>query len=130
MQWKTLSSLVQQDNNGKQIAIPQDLFRQLLINSLREKAVFDEASYVSNNSDVANAVQKQLLASAADHYYKAGYFEGRQPKDFIVDEKYYLAQNPDVVGAIRSGIVKSAQQHFDDRGFKEGRAPFAGFSLF
>jgi hypothetical protein len=130
MQWKTLTSVVKEDRDRDEVAIPRGLFRHLLIAALRHKGVFDEDYYKSSNKDVTEAIAKGVIASAADHYYKAGYFEGRQPKYFVVDEKYYLENNADVIRGIRSGIITSAQQHFDNCGFKEGRSPYADFLLY
>lgn len=130
MQWNTLSSLIEEDKDPEKIVIPRGLFRELLIAALRQKGVFDEAYYKATNNDIAHAIENSVIPSAADHYYNAGYFEGRQPKAFVVDERYYLENNPDVVKAIRSGIITSAQEHFDNCGFKEGRAPFRAFSLY
>lgn len=130
MQWNTLSSLVKDDKDRENVLIPRGLFRDLLIAALRYKGVFDEDYYKKSNEDIVQAIQRGAVASAADHYYNAGYFEVRQPKAFVVDEKYYLENNPDVVKAIRAGMIGSAQQHFDACGFKEGRAPFRGFSLY
>jgi hypothetical protein len=129
MQWQAVSTLVGNGPAKDSVTITRELFQRLLIGALRYKGTFDENYYLSENSDIGEAIQSGLIASASEHYYESGYFEGRMPKRLLVDEKFYLKQNPDVVAAIRNGVTPSAQSHFDDRGFREGRAPHADFSL-
>jgi hypothetical protein len=130
MQWKTLGSLVKENTRDDSVTIPKHLFRQLLIAALKSKGVFDEEYYRAFNKDISDAIVAGNITCGADHYFEAGYFEGRQPRKLIVDEKYYLEQNPDVARAIRGGVIENAQQHFEYCGFKEGRSPYEGFELF
>jgi hypothetical protein len=133
MQYRLLSKVLQLNGslaNAQAVTVPADVFRSLLVNALRAKGEFDAEFYLLTHSDVREAVRQRRVESAEDHYYTAGYFEGRVPKRFSVDEKFYLAANPDVADAIRKGKVRSAQEHFENSGFGEGRAPFKNFSLY
>jgi hypothetical protein len=133
MQYKNLLKIAKvngAEGADQTVTIPRDLFRTLLITALRAKGVFDDDYYLAANPDVRDALRKKEIASAADHYYSTGYFEGRMPKRFLVDEDYYVAENPDVARAIKLKRVKNGQVHFDTNGFEEGRAPYEGFSLF
>jgi hypothetical protein len=38
---------------------------------------FNESRYLAENTDVAEAVKGGLMESAAHHYYRHGYTEGR-----------------------------------------------------
>ncbi len=117
-------------NGAKTVTVPFEMFHSLVETALRAKGEFDEGFYLAANPDIRNAVKKNEIASAADHYYRSGYFEGRMPKRFEVDEEFYLEQNPDVAKGIKMRRIKSCQLHFDTNGFKEGRAPYEGFRLF
>jgi hypothetical protein len=100
-----------------------------LLQGLLARVQVDENWYLTQNQDVAAAVQGGELKSAHEHYVRAGYFENRLPAPVRVDEGWYRKQYPDVSAAIKSGAVKSGQQHFECNGFKEGRLPAAGWSL-
>ena len=135
MQYKTLLKMNvvkvnEQEDGSKTVTMPFSLFHKLLEGALRSKGEFDEGFYLAANPDVRDAVRTNKLGSATDHYYRAGFFEGRQPKRFRVDEEFYLDKNPDVVDAIKQRKVKTCQFHFETNGFREGRAPYEGFSLF
>lgn len=133
MQYKNLLKVAHLDDaagKADTVTVPRDLFRAFLVAALRAKGEFDEDFYTAANPDVRDALKKKEIASAADHYYNTGYFEGRMPKRFVVDEQFYLEENPDVARAVKLRRIKSCQLHFDTNGFFEGRAPFAGFSLF
>jgi hypothetical protein len=133
MQYQNLLKLVQVSegkNGSKTVTIPFEMFHHLVESALRAKGEFDEGFYLAANPDIRAAVKKKDIASAAEHYYHSGYFEGRMPKRFEVDEEFYLEQNPDVAKAIKARRIKSCQLHFDTNGFREGRAPYKGFSLF
>lgn len=86
--------------------------------------LFDEASYLGQNPDVAAAVSAGLIASGLQHYAKWGAAEGRNP-NALFDESWYLAQNPDVAQAVESGTFASGLQHYRAWGWSEGRAPSA-----
>ena len=133
MQFSRLNLVISGESlsNGTSVTcLPSDLFRQLLMAALRQKGEFDEGYYLTNNQDVQEAIKRSSISDAAEHYYTAGYFEGRSPKRVLVDERYYIQENPDVASAIKKGLVGSAQEHFEGTGFHEGRLPFKGFSLF
>lgn len=132
MQYVNLKKILSEgtSSSSNSITIPSDLFQGLLIIALRYKGVFDESFYLASNPDVKDAVARNIVVSAAEHYYTTGYFEGRIPKRLLVDERFYLERNPDVSAAIRKNAVASAQDHFDFAGFREGRQPYDGFTLF
>lgn len=83
----------------------------------------DEAWYLKQYPDVAQAITEGTFKSAKEHFLGNGYFEGRLPFQMIVDETWYLQQYPELAEALRNGAIESAQQHFDAHGYKEGRKP-------
>ncbi len=89
----------------------------------------DESWYVQAYPDVADAIQKGIVADARDHYVSYGYYEHRMPYEITVDENWYLTQYPDVREAVTNGIIATARDHFYAAGFKEGRLPQAGFTF-
>jgi hypothetical protein len=84
----------------------------------------DEAWYLSQYEDVAQAVRDGIFPSPRAHFASNGYLEGRMPFPILVDEEWYLEHNPDVADSIRQGKVASAQEHFTQNGYREGRLPF------
>jgi len=112
------------------VSLPVNLFLRLLAAAVEKKNIFDENFYLREYSDIREALANKKIASAAEHYYKVGYFEGRFPREILIDETFYLDANPDVADAIRKGNVSSAQEHFNYSGFHDGRQPFRDFSLF
>ncbi len=83
----------------------------------------DEAWYLRQNPDIAEAIKAGHVKSARLHFIHNGYFEGRRPFPITVDEKFYFAQYPEIAEAVRRGEIESAQRHFDDHGYREGRLP-------
>jgi hypothetical protein len=94
-----------------------------MIRTLLQAVEVDEAWYLAQYHDVAEAIRNGLVISAREHFLSNGYFEGRMPFPITVDEGWYLEQNPGVAGHIASGELLSAQQHFNDDGYREGRQP-------
>jgi len=92
---------------------------------LRLAALFDETDYLSNNLDVAAAVQRDDFRYGFEHFVQFGINEGRACSDWF-DADYYLAQNADVAAAVSRGEV-TAIAHFLNFGHKEGRNPSAFF---
>lgn len=84
----------------------------------------DEAWYLKENPDIAEAVKSGAVSSARRHFIDDGYLEGRLPFPIQIDEKWYLEHNPDVAEGVRRGTLASAQRHFIDSGYREGRLPF------
>ena len=84
----------------------------------------NEAWYLGQYPDVAEAVRDGSVKSAKQHFLRSGYFEGRLASPVSVDEKWYLQQNPDVATSIAVGEVETAQGHFIKYGYVEGRRPF------
>ncbi|MBO0343972.1 hypothetical protein J0X15_01970 [Roseibium sp. CAU 1637] len=78
---------------------------------------FDEVFYLNQNPDVAEAVQKGLIASGEAHYDAYGWKEGRDPAP-LFDTSFYLQENPDVAAA---GI--NPFTHYNTYGAVEGRNP-------
>ena len=92
-------------------------------------AQFDEAFYLQNNPDVAEAVQSGTFPSGFAHFQTFGANEGRLPSQAFetFDEGAYLAGNEDVAAAIPE-FFDSGLQHFMLFGSQEGRdAP--GFDI-
>ena len=95
-----------------------------MIRALLEAIHVDEAWYLENNADVAEAIRDGKVLSAREHFLNDGYFEGRAPFPIKVDEAWYLQQNPGVAEFVARGDIESAQRHFDENGYREGRKPF------
>ncbi len=84
--------------------------------------LFDEASYLLQNPDVAQAVAAGWLGSGRQHYEQWGESEGRNPNS-LFSEAWYLAQYADVAQAVEEGAVSSGFAHYSQWGWTEGRAP-------
>ena len=82
--------------------------------------LFDEAFYLIQNPDVADAIIEGSFEDGFEHYIEFGQFEGRNPSR-IFDESRYLSQNPDVAEAVNEGTVRSGFEHFILSGRAEGR---------
>jgi hypothetical protein len=95
----------------------------VMIRTLLEAVEVNEAWYLTQYPDVAEAIRNGQATTAKEHFLHNGYFEGRMPFPIMVDEGWYLEQNPGVAGHIASGELLSAQQHFNDNGYREGRKP-------
>lgn len=85
---------------------------------------FNEAFYLTNNTDVFVAVANGQMESGLAHYNQFGWGEGRDPNPYF-DTSYYVSQNPDVANAVLAGDFASPLQHFLLYGAAEGRAPSA-----
>jgi len=98
--------------------------------SLAER-YFDEDFYLSDNPDVAAAVNSGVFNSALDHFMAHGISENRAPsKSFtFFTENPYLANSPDVEAAVNSGTFDSALDHFLSYGINEPRSG-TGYSFF
>lgn len=83
---------------------------------------FDSEFYLSQNPDVAAAIEAGLFESAEQHFNQFGFSEGRDPNPYF-DTSFYLEQNPDVAAA---GI--NPLNHFNQFGETEGRSPNAIFN--
>lgn len=87
--------------------------------------LFDEASYLAQNPDVAAAILEEgWLASGLHHYNVWGAAEGRNP-NALFSEQWYLAQNADVAAAVSTAQLASGFQHYQEWGWSEGRDPSA-----
>lgn len=84
-------------------------------------AVFDEAFYQANYSDVKAAVSAGAFKSGLEHFLKFGLAEGRVLVSPFYDEEFYLQQYSDVAAAVSSGSLRSGLQHFIEYGETEGR---------
>ena len=83
-------------------------------------AIFNEAFYLNNNPDVAEAVRSGAT-TAYDHFAAFGASEHRATST-LFDPAWYLARNPDVRQAIEDGVFSSAAEHFLLYGSSEPRA--------
>ncbi len=111
------------DIQGKtEIQIPVSFLKFLLTVAVQH-GEFNEAGYLAENPDVANARRSNKVASGKEHYLSAGFFEGRRGALPTVDEAWYCKTNPDIAAAIRSGRLRSAKEHFDMIGAEEFRPP-------
>jgi FkbM family methyltransferase len=91
------------------IASSLRLRRELAL--IRASGLFDEAWYMANNRDVAEA-----KADPARHYLQFGGFEGRDPGPRF-SSMWYVESNPDVKAAGANPLV-----HYLEFGRSEGRA--------
>jgi hypothetical protein len=98
-----------------------DEFLDIVRLLLRSVSV-DEAWYLTEYPDIAEAIASGDVKSARNHFIDSGYFEGRLPAPIEVDEAWYLSEYPDVAEGIERGEIESARQHFLEHGFEEGRA--------
>ena len=89
-------------------------------------SLFSSSFYLSNNQDVAAAVEDGSLSSALEHFEKFGEAEGRDPSP-LFDSSFYRANNQDVVDAVEDGSLSSALEHFEKYGIGEGRSPNPDF---
>jgi hypothetical protein len=120
---------------------------------LSASALFDEARYRANNSDVARAVEAGDLASGLQHFVRYGHAEGRTnlpgfhapfseietvlgltraaPRTVTwFEDAFYRAVYPDVDERVARGDLPSALEHFLAEGYAEGRLPHpAAFAL-
>ena len=92
-----------------------------IVRLLLRGVAFDEAWYLAEYPDIAEAVAAGDLRSARHHFIDSGYFEGRMPRALEIDEAWYLAEYPDVAEGIARGEIESARQHFLEHGYEEGR---------
>lgn len=87
---------------------------------------FDEQWYLSNNPDVAEAVEAGVM-TAQQHFEQFGVVEGRSPSP-LFDAAYYLAQNEDVAHAVAFGLT-TPYEHFSQHGHLEGRSASPYFDV-
>jgi hypothetical protein len=110
--------------SADQITVPADLFK-FMLQLLAAGGSFNEAGYLRNNPDVAEAVKSGQIRTARLHYVGFGFIEGRSGATPEVDEAWYRETYPDIDHAIQSGHVQSADEHFSQTGAAEGRSPNA-----
>jgi hypothetical protein len=96
------------------------------INGLPLAQLFDESFYLSNNPDVAAAVNAGALGSGFEHFVLYGVVEGRSPST-LFNEQFYLDSNPDVQQAVSNLSLSSGLQHFLQFGHTERRNPSSQF---
>jgi hypothetical protein len=119
---RSLNLTLGQYREASSLTIPAKLLRFLLQRVLLETD-FDEKSYLSENPDISDAVNRGLIDNPKLHYLGNGYFEGRLGGTPRVDEEWYLRTYPDVAAAVRAGSVASGSDHFNKVGAAEFRAP-------
>jgi VCBS repeat-containing protein len=83
---------------------------------------FDEAYYLGQNPDVADAIENGIVKSGYQHFIQFGLKEGRSPS-VLFDGDFYLGQNSDVADAVENGLLSSGLEHFLLYGHEEGRDP-------
>ncbi len=111
------------DGHSK-VAIDVRLLRAVL-QVVAAQLPFDEAFYLANNPDLAEAHRKGDVANPHQHYIERGFFEGRLGAAPAVDEAFYMARYKDVAKAVAHGDVASATAHYQTSGVAEGRVPSA-----
>jgi hypothetical protein len=89
--------------------------------------LFNPGFYLARNPDVAAAVQQGRVASAEDHFRRAGDAEGRSG-NAVFDTQVYLDDNPDVRAAVQAGRV-TAFRHFEAFGQFERRNTSRAFRV-
>ena len=87
---------------------------------------FDEAYYLEQYSDVAEAVAAGAFKSGLEHFQKLGSKEIRNPNTFF-DTQFYLESNPDILTAFEKGVITSPFEHYQSFGGAEGRKPSSNF---
>ncbi len=98
-------------------------FLKFLLTVAVQHGDFNEADYLAENPDVANALRSKKIASGKEHYLSVGFLEGRRGALPAVDEAWYRKVNTDVAAAIRAGKLSSGGEHFKLIGAEEFRAP-------
>ena len=101
------------------VSLPQPVVIQMMKMAFRDE--LDESWYLTQNPDVAEAIEKKSVKSALDHFVASGIFEGRLPRAYPLDEQDYGQRHRDVAQSIEAGRVGSASEHFFRIGFIEGR---------
>ena len=87
---------------------------------------FDEAYYLEQYPDVAEAVAAGALESGLEHFQKFGSKEVRNPNAFF-DTQFYLESNLDILTAFENGVITSPFEHYQSFGGAEGRKPSSNF---
>ena len=72
---------------------------------------FNTTHYLSENPDVALAIENGDFESAIQHFEMFGGRELRLPNENF-EPSYYLLQNLDVAQAIESGSLRNGFEHF------------------
>ncbi|WP_201861475.1 hypothetical protein [Microvirga soli] len=119
-----MNTSAEEFHSADQLTVPADLFR-FMLQLLLTAGSFNEAGYLRDNPDVAEAVKNGQVRSARLHYIGYGFFEGRAGATPDVDEAWYRETYPDIDAAIRAGKINSAAEHFIMAGAAEGRSPNA-----
>ncbi len=83
----------------------------------------DESWYCARYPDVAEAIRKGAVASAAEHFVATGYFASRWPFPFDLDEAWYLSRYPDVRQEMTEVVGETPKEHFIRQGYGQGRFP-------
>lgn len=82
---------------------------------------FNANWYLSQNPDVAAAIQAGAPFNAFEHFTLYGRAENRSASP-VFDAQEYLRNNPDVAEAVAQGLI-TAWDHFELFGGAEGRSP-------
>ena len=82
----------------------------------------DEGYYLSQNPDIAAAIDNGQFSSGFDHFIQFGLAEGRNSNS-LFNEQAYLVANSDVANAVDDGMIDSGLRHILLFGHLEGRKP-------
>jgi hypothetical protein len=121
---QNLNLSAEEFDTADQVTVPASLLR-FMLQLLAAGGAFNEAGYLRDNPDVAEAVEAGQIRTARLHYVGFGYFEQRRGATPQVDEAWYRSTYADVDEAIKEGQIQSASEHFFQTGAAEGRSPNA-----
>jgi hypothetical protein len=96
---------------------------KLLLRFVALAADFDEATYLKENPDLADAHEAGQIGNLRQHFIESGFFEGRKAAASKFDEDWYLKTYPDVADSVKEGVIASGRSHFLVRGEIEMRSP-------
>jgi hypothetical protein len=118
-----MPSLVLEGNRAdSEVTVTLDDLRALAKLALSSVEV-DEDWYLSEYPDVRAGVENGELSSAAEHYQRTGFLEGRLPSKPVIDEGWYQRTYPDVASGVADGKISNATEHYIRSGYLEGRLP-------
>jgi hypothetical protein len=105
---------------------PTAPYTPVAINGIQLGQLFDETYYLTNNTDVNQAIAAKAFRSGFEHFTQYGLAEGRDPS-ILFNKAFYYQQNQDVKTAVDQGIFSSAIEHYLLFGAAENRDPSSFF---
>jgi alkaline phosphatase D len=83
--------------------------------------MFDEAFYLQDNADVAEAVKQGRVKSGRNHYCEVGFKQGRGC--FALDPLWYCAEYPLAALEVGQGDYADFSHHYVEVGAMRGHKP-------